>query len=113
MSWEEDGTILAAIPPGEIIRIPDAGGEPEVLVSAESGEFVQGPSLLPGGDWLLDVTFIVGDALWHAHPRGVRLDLLHEDASASRIPLHVANLRVSAGFWSPAAPSPATTRPAT
>jgi serine/threonine-protein kinase len=52
MKWEADGTILVAVPPGQIVRVPDTGGEPEVLVALEQGE-VQGPSLLPGGEWLL------------------------------------------------------------
>jgi hypothetical protein len=47
-----------------------------------------------------DVTFVVGDAVWHAIPPELRLGLLGEHAERSRVPIHVANQFERAGFWS-------------
>ena len=55
-SWDEDDTILLTNPEG-IFRVPDAGGEPELLVAATDAPSVGGsftrPQVLPGGEHLL------------------------------------------------------------
>ena len=51
-SWGEDDTIIAALgPPGQLMRIPGAGGEPTVAIdlTAESA-IVRWPQLLPRGE---------------------------------------------------------------
>ncbi len=52
-SWESDGTILVGQGAGGIVRVPEDGGVPEQLVELDETERAQGPSLLPGGEWLL------------------------------------------------------------
>ena len=52
MSWGTDDAILIATEYG-IQRIPGNGGEAETLIAAQEGEDLQGPSLLPGGEWVL------------------------------------------------------------
>jgi eukaryotic-like serine/threonine-protein kinase len=51
IAWQEDGTILAA-EGGTVLRFPDSGGEPAVLVSGLKG-FVQSAELLPDNRTLL------------------------------------------------------------
>lgn len=54
-SWGEDDTIIAALGmPGQLSRIPGAGGEPVVAIdlTAESA-VVRWPQLLPGGEWVI------------------------------------------------------------
>ena len=55
-SWGEGGTILLTHPEG-IVRVPDAGGEPELLVAATDTPSIGGsftrPQFLPGGEHLL------------------------------------------------------------
>jgi len=51
-SWEPDGTILFAEPPG-ILRVAATGGTPERIIEARDGEIVYGPQLLPDGDTVL------------------------------------------------------------
>ncbi|MFS2108024.1 hypothetical protein, partial [Ralstonia sp. Ralssp135] len=45
-AWEDDGTILFA-QGDNILRVPDAGGKPEVIVASVKGR-VQSLQLLPG-----------------------------------------------------------------
>ncbi len=52
MTWEEDDTILLGQPSG-ITRVLATGGTPALLIETEAGEQVQGPTLLPGGEWVL------------------------------------------------------------
>jgi serine/threonine-protein kinase len=52
-SWTRDGSILFGHTDGCIMRVPEAGGAPEVFVPAEEGERVYGPQMLPGGRHLL------------------------------------------------------------
>ncbi len=60
-SWELDGTILIGQGPGGILRVSENGGEPEQLLALEDTERVQGPSLLPGGEWLLFTLRLSGE----------------------------------------------------
>ncbi len=52
-SWGADGTILVGQGPMGILRIPAAGGTPEVLIPVENGQLAHGPQMLPGGEWVL------------------------------------------------------------
>lgn len=52
VSWESDGTILVGQSAG-IVRVPETGGEPELLIPLDEGQEMNGPSLLPGGEWVL------------------------------------------------------------
>jgi serine/threonine-protein kinase len=56
-SWEDDGTIVFAVQ-GEILRVPEAGGTPEVIVKNLNGR-VQSLQLLPGRS-ILFTLFPVG-----------------------------------------------------
>jgi Tol biopolymer transport system component len=51
-SWGADGTVLLGQPTG-IVRVPAAGGTPELVIPARDGETVYGPQLLPDGDSVL------------------------------------------------------------
>ena len=51
-SWGVDDMILYGQPEG-IMRVPGAGGTPELLISFGEGERIYGPQLLPGGEWVL------------------------------------------------------------
>jgi Tol biopolymer transport system component len=51
-NWEPDGTILFGQPDG-IWRVSANGGTPELIVRTKAGEQADGPSLLPGGKWIL------------------------------------------------------------
>jgi serine/threonine-protein kinase len=48
LDWAEDGTILYS-DGKRILRIPETGGEPTVLLTAPEGAVVGAPQLLPGG----------------------------------------------------------------
>ncbi len=50
--WETDGSIVYALSDG-IWQVPENGGEPRRLMSTQGAEVVYGPSLLPGGEWIL------------------------------------------------------------
>ena len=52
MTWEENGTIIFGQPNG-IMKVPATGGTPELLIETEVGMQVHGPTLLPGGEWVL------------------------------------------------------------
>lgn len=52
-TWTEDGRILYGLPGSGIMKIPEAGGTPEVLVASEKGKSLHGPQMLPGGQNLL------------------------------------------------------------
>jgi serine/threonine-protein kinase len=51
-SWGADGFIYASSWRFDIVRLPQAGGTPEVVVQVD-GQKVYGPQLLPGGEWLM------------------------------------------------------------
>jgi hypothetical protein len=51
--WGDDGTILVGQGPKGILRVPAAGGTPEVLIPVEAGQLAHGPQMLPGGEWVL------------------------------------------------------------
>jgi serine/threonine-protein kinase len=52
LSWGADGTILYA-ENQEVWQVSENGGEPERLIVIETGDAVQSPQRLPGGDWIL------------------------------------------------------------
>jgi len=52
MSWGTDDFILLSTDEG-VQRVPGNGGEAETLIAAQDGETIQGPSMLPGGEWVL------------------------------------------------------------
>jgi len=52
-SWGSDGSLLLGMDDGPPLRVPEDGGEPEVLFELGVGVRVQGPTLLPGGEWVL------------------------------------------------------------
>ena len=52
-SWAEDGMIYYGQGPGGIWRVSENGGEPENMISLDSGLSAHGPQLLPGGEWVL------------------------------------------------------------
>ena len=51
-SWGSDDTIVYGQPEG-IMRVSANGGAPELVISTEEGEWVHGPQILPGGEWVL------------------------------------------------------------
>ena len=51
LSWAGDGTIFIGQPQG-ILRVPENGGTPELVIPSE-GEALYGPRLLPDGDTLI------------------------------------------------------------
>ena len=63
--WGDDGTILVGQGPKGILRVPAAGGTPEVLIPVEAGELAHGPQLLPGGEWVLFTLRPAGVNLWN------------------------------------------------
>jgi Tol biopolymer transport system component len=52
VTWTDDDTILFGQPQG-ILRVAAGGGTPEVVITAENGEQMDGPLLMPGGEWVL------------------------------------------------------------
>ena len=63
-SWESDGTILFGQPEG-IMRVPSAGGDPQLVIAAEEGELFDGPQLLPDGESVLfSRTAAAGNGRW-------------------------------------------------
>jgi serine/threonine-protein kinase len=48
IGWDADDSIVFGQPAG-IMRVPAAGGKPDLVVEAKPGESVDGPHLLPGG----------------------------------------------------------------
>ena len=59
-AWEDDGTILFA-QGDNILRVPEAGGKPEVIVAGVKGR-VQSLQLLPGKRTILFTVFPEGTA---------------------------------------------------
>ena len=51
-SWNENGTMLLGQDEG-IVRVPARGGEPELLIDVGGDELAYGPTLLPGGEFVL------------------------------------------------------------
>ena len=51
-SWGRDDMILFGQPEG-IMQVPSAGGTPALLIPATDGEFIHGPQMLPGDEWVL------------------------------------------------------------
>ena len=64
VSWEADDSILFGQATG-IVRVPAAGGMPELVIPAKDGEQVYGPQLLPDSNSVLfSVTTLVGASRW-------------------------------------------------
>jgi serine/threonine-protein kinase len=64
ISWGADQTIVFAQADG-IARVSANGGEPQLIVRAETGEALHKPQLLPGGDAVLfSVTMTQGNTRW-------------------------------------------------
>ena len=117
-SWGADNTILFGQPEG-IMRVSANGNTPERLVATEKDEQVDGPQLLPGGQWVLfsltrggsrwDVAEIVAQSLasgerkvlWRGGsdaryvPTGHLIYAL--DDALFALPLDLARLEVSGG----------------
>jgi len=53
ISWDRDDRILVGMGPAGVLEFPAAGGEGEVVIEVEGGEFAQSPQLLPGDEWVL------------------------------------------------------------
>jgi serine/threonine-protein kinase len=63
--WGADGTILLGQGPQGIVRMPSAGGTPEMLIPAKDGELAHGPQMLPGGEWVLFTVRAAGPNQWN------------------------------------------------
>jgi serine/threonine-protein kinase len=63
-SWSADGTILFGQGPKGIMRVPAAGGTPELVVEVDPGEMAHGPQLLPGGRAILFTLRPSGAETW-------------------------------------------------
>jgi serine/threonine-protein kinase len=63
--WGADGTILLGQGPQGIMRMPSAGGTPEMLIPAKDGELAHGPQMLPGGEWVLFTLRAAGVNQWN------------------------------------------------
>jgi serine/threonine-protein kinase len=63
-SWGGDGMILLGQGPKGIVRMPAAGGAPEMLIPVENGELAVSPQMLPGGEWLLFTLRLAGVSQW-------------------------------------------------
>ena len=62
-SWGADDMILYGQPEG-IMRVPGAGGAPELLIAVEDVEQFYGPQMLPDGEWVLLTVRAVDQASW-------------------------------------------------
>jgi len=51
--WADDGTILYVAADGNIMGVSSNGGIPNAIIEAAEGEELDGPRMLPGGEWLL------------------------------------------------------------
>ncbi len=66
LTWERDAILMGAVGSVRgVLRVPAGGGAPELVVTADSGEVVHGPQMLPDGHTLLftSARFGQGD-LW-------------------------------------------------
>ena len=63
VTWESDGVILYGQADG-IWQVPYTGGTPELLIPVDDGEFVHGPQMLPGGEWVLFTFRPAGTLAW-------------------------------------------------
>ena len=62
-SWGADDMILYRQPSG-IMQVPGASGTPALLIPADEGEFMHGPQMLPGGEWVLFTVRAAGQVSW-------------------------------------------------
>jgi serine/threonine-protein kinase len=51
MTWQGDSILFGQS--NGLMRVSENGGAPELLVKAEDGEFLHGPTMLPGGEWIM------------------------------------------------------------
>ena len=64
LNWETDGTVLFGQPAG-VMRVSENGGTAALLVEVREGEQIDGPQLLPGGEWVLfSSTTVEGASRW-------------------------------------------------
>jgi hypothetical protein len=63
--WGADGTIFLGQGPQGIMRMPGAGGAPEMLIPVKDGELAHGPQMLPGGEWVLFTLRPTGVNQWN------------------------------------------------
>ncbi len=52
VNWADDGYIYVGLS-GDIARVPETGGVPEVVIDLPDGQFASGPQLIAGGRWML------------------------------------------------------------
>jgi serine/threonine protein kinase len=65
VTWENDGSLLFCRSEG-IYRVPQEGGEPEILLKLDEDEMCATPHLLPGGEWVLfSITTRIGRYPWN------------------------------------------------
>jgi serine/threonine protein kinase/Tol biopolymer transport system component len=89
IKWEADGTILFGQREG-VFRVSQNGGAPELVVMAQDGERIYGPSLLPDSDYVLfnatqtgwDASQIVAESL----ATGGRTALIEGGSEARYVP---------------------------
>ena len=75
-TWSPDDTILLNTASG-VVRIPGAGGTPEVVIPVGANEIgLQRPQLLPGGEWVLFGVFPSGEAVIQSLATGERQVLI-------------------------------------
>ena len=83
-SWSADDTILFGATEG-IYRVPGAGGTPELVVTAESGEagFAR-PQLLPGGERIMYTSAPSGQVVTYSLVTGERQTLIDASVGYAR-----------------------------
>ena len=85
--WNADGIIIFSIAETGIARVPAAGGTPEVLVATTAGDVaLQGPQLLPGGEWVLYSTYPGRQVVVQSLVSGERQVVIDDGASAKYLP---------------------------
>jgi eukaryotic-like serine/threonine-protein kinase len=62
MSWDASGIVFYQLGKG-IMRVSANGGQPEMLVAIKDDEVMDGPQVLPGGEWVLFTTATGATAL--------------------------------------------------
>jgi len=52
VSWADDGYIYVGLG-GDIARLPEVGGTPDIVIDVPDGQYASGPQLIAGGRWML------------------------------------------------------------
>jgi serine/threonine-protein kinase len=83
-SWGEDGTIVATLDGSHLFRVPDSGGQPEMLSQTDQKSRIayRWPQILPGGEAVLATAAIPGS---------------YDDASMVVVPLKTGSVKTVAG----------------